>query len=54
MVRIIVGTLVEIGKGKIIPGDIKKILAGKDRQLAGPTAPAQGLYLAKVYFDVVQ
>ena len=54
MVRIIVGTLVEIGKGKIIPGDIKMILAGKDRQLAGPTAPAQGLYLAKVYFDVVQ
>lgn len=53
MVRIIVGTLVEVGKGKIPPEEIVNILDGKDRQLAGPTAPAQGLYLAKVYFDMI-
>lgn len=53
MVRIIVGTLVEVGKGKITPTEVKTILEGKDRQLAGPTAPAQGLYLAKVYFDMI-
>lgn len=53
MVRIIVGTLVEIGKGKRQVKDIELILKAKNRQLAGPTAPAQGLYLAKVYFDMI-
>ncbi|PPR44827.1 MAG: tRNA pseudouridine synthase A [Alphaproteobacteria bacterium MarineAlpha5_Bin8] len=47
-VRIIVGTLVEVGKGKIQPDDIKEILESKDRARAGPTAPAHGLYLIKV------
>lgn len=45
MVRIIVGTLVEVGKGKLSPSDIPKIIAAKERRLAGETAPAQGLYL---------
>jgi len=53
MVRIIVGTLVDIGKGKTSPGEVNTIINGKDRQLAGATAPAQGLYLAKVYFDMI-
>tara|TARA_B100001123_G_C14947503_1_gene882343 strand:+ start:22 stop:759 length:738 start_codon:yes stop_codon:yes gene_type:complete len=47
-VRIMVGTLVEVGKGKIKPEEIKKIIESKDRARAGPTAPAHGLYLIKV------
>ena len=43
-----VGTLVEVGKGKIKPEEIKKIIESKDRARAGPTAPAHGLYLIKV------
>lgn len=53
MVRIIVGTLVELGKGNILPSQITDILEAKDRQLAGPTAPAQGLYLAEVNFGMI-
>ncbi len=49
-VRIIVGTLVEVGKGKIIPEEIKNIIISKDRSRAGPTAPAHGLYLIKVEY----
>ncbi len=45
MVRIMVGTLVEVGKGKFSPDDIPKIIAAKERRLAGETAPAQGLYM---------
>ena len=53
MVRIIVGTLVEVGIGKIKPEDIKKIIESKDRKNAGKTLPPQGLYLLKVdYGDV--
>lgn len=51
MVRIIVGTLVYIGTGKFKKEDVEKIIEGKKRQLAGPTAPAQGLFLEKVYYD---
>lgn len=50
MVRIIAGTLLEVGKGSIKPNEIKKILEGEDRQLAGPTAPAHGLTLVKYEF----
>lgn len=50
MVRIIAGTLVEVGKGKIDPKDIKQIIASGIRDLAGPTAPAQGLYLGEVIY----
>lgn len=45
MVRIIVGTLLEAGKGKLAPEQVKEILEAKDRQAAGPTAPARGLTL---------
>lgn len=45
MVRIIAGTLVEVGRGGKKPGDIPRILEGRDRTLAGPTAPAKGLTL---------
>lgn len=50
MVRIITGTLVEAGKGRISPDYVEQIIEKKDRCLAGPTAPPQGLYLAKVYY----
>ncbi len=48
MVRIIVGTLVEVGKGRLTPADVVAILASRDRRQAGPTAPPQGLCLVKV------
>ncbi|MCL1808923.1 MAG: tRNA pseudouridine(38-40) synthase TruA [Clostridiales bacterium] len=51
MVRIIAGTLVEAGLGKIRPSAIASIIASVDRQNAGHTAPPQGLYLAEVYYD---
>ena len=50
MVSISVGTLYEVGIGKIKPGDVKEILAAKDRTKAGKTAPASGLYLKKVKY----
>jgi tRNA pseudouridine38-40 synthase len=50
MVRNIVGTLVEVGRGARLPADIKRILDGRDRRLAGPTAPPQGLYLVRVLY----
>ena len=50
MVRIIAGTLMEVGKGKWEPEKIKEILAACDRKAAGPTAPACGLLLAKYEF----
>ena len=45
MVRIIVGTLVEVGLGRYSAGEVDAMLAAKDRQSAGSTAPAHGLYL---------
>ena len=50
MVRNIVGTLVEVGLGKLNPSAVKKILHRKDRRSAGRTAPAQGLCLIKVNY----
>ncbi len=50
MARNIVGTLVEFGKGKILPLKIKEILESKDRRLSGQTAPAQGLFLEKIEY----
>ncbi len=48
MVRNIVGTLILVGQGKIEPEEIMRIMALKNRSLAGPTAPPQGLYLVGV------
>jgi len=50
MVRNIVGTLVDVGLGKITPNDFNKILLLKDRNLAGMTAPAHGLFLMQVNY----
>jgi tRNA pseudouridine38-40 synthase len=50
MVRNIVGTLMEVGRGKLAAEDIRSILAARDRVQAGPTAPAQGLCLMKVEY----
>lgn len=51
MVRIIVGTLLEIGNGKKKSDDIPRILAAKSREKAGPTVPGSGLYLWKVEYE---
>lgn len=48
MVRIIVGTLVEVALGRFEPDDIAKIIHSRDRKNAGMTAPAEGLYLNRV------
>ncbi|NTV89543.1 MAG: hypothetical protein HGA22_04165, partial [Clostridiales bacterium] len=48
--RIIAGTLVEIGFGKINAEDMPGIIAGLDRKKAGRTAPPQGLYLVEVFY----
>lgn len=50
MARTIVGTLVDVGRGRFAPGDVRKILASRDRSRAGKTAPAQGLYLEAVRY----
>ena len=50
MVRIMVGTLLAIGQGRIPYGSLPGIIAAEDRSKAGPTAPAHGLYLNKVFY----
>ena len=50
MVRNIAGTLIEIGRGWLPRGSLKQILASRNRKLAGPTAPAQGLCLMRVKY----
>ena len=50
MVRAIVGTLVEVGRGKIDAEGFREILESKDRKEAGPTAPAHGLFLSEVKY----
>ena len=51
MVRIISGTLIEVGKGRFTPHQVKEILEAKDRTKAGPTAPAKGLMLYEYSFE---
>lgn len=50
MVRILVGTLIEVSERKIAVGDIPEIIASKNRKNAGFTAPPEGLYLSKVVY----
>jgi tRNA pseudouridine38-40 synthase len=50
MVRNIIGTLVEIGKGNFYENSMKEILAACNRRLAGPTAPPNGLFLERVVY----
>jgi tRNA pseudouridine38-40 synthase len=50
MVRAIVGTLVEVGKGKMSAMEFQKVLESKERKKAGPTAPAHGLFLKEVKY----
>ncbi|MBR5316251.1 MAG: tRNA pseudouridine synthase A, partial [Firmicutes bacterium] len=54
MVRIIVGTLVDVGQGKKQADSLKEIIASADRQKAGHTAPAEGLYLLEIYYDEME
>ncbi len=51
MVRIIVGTFIEVGVGRIAPDTVKEILEGGVRKDAGMTAPPDGLYLNRVFYD---
>lgn len=54
MVRIIAGTLVQVGGGAIEPEAVKEILAKKDRSAAGSTAPAHGLTMMGIEFENVE
>ena len=51
MVRIIVGTLVEIGQKKRSALSVAETIGSADRRTAGHTAPAEGLYLKEIYYD---
>jgi tRNA pseudouridine38-40 synthase len=50
MVRIVVGTLLEVAAGRREPEEVRAILAARDRTAAGPTAPARGLFLTRVTY----
>ena len=50
MVRNLVGSLIEVGRGARSPAWIGDLLAARDRTLAGPTAPARGLVLVRVMY----
>ena len=51
MVRIIVGTLIRVGRGFYTPEKVKEILEAKDRKAAGVTAPAHGLMLMEIKYN---
>jgi tRNA pseudouridine38-40 synthase len=54
MVRAIAGTLIDVGRGHRAEDQIDEILASRDRAQAGPTAPAQGLYLMRVTYETAE
>ena len=51
MVRGMVGTLLNVAKGKLLPDDVKNIIAAEDRSMIGTTAPAHGLWLERVWYE---
>lgn len=51
MVRIMVGTLLETGKGKRLPESMRDVIAARDRKVAGPTVPGRGLFMEGVFYD---
>ena len=51
MVRIMTGTLLEVGLGKRTPDSVEKTILAKDREAAGMTAPAEGLFLMNVEYE---
>lgn len=53
MIRNLVGTLMAVGRENISPDEFKAILCRRDRSTAGPTAPAHGLFLQKVFYDEI-
>ena len=50
MVRLVVGTLLDVGRGKLSVADFERIVANQDRSKASGAAPSEGLYLAKVNY----
>lgn len=51
MVRILAGTLLAVGMGRLEPKAVAAIIAGKDRRAAGQTAEPQGLTLLEIFYD---
>jgi tRNA pseudouridine38-40 synthase len=51
MVRKMVGTLLDIGRGKLVPGDIERLYELKDRSKSGPTVPPHGLFMVEVQHE---
>ena len=51
MARAMAGTLIYVSEGKIIPGDLPRLLEQKDRRLTGPTVPSGGLYMTRIWYD---
>ncbi|HHY39827.1 MAG TPA: tRNA pseudouridine(38-40) synthase TruA [Syntrophaceticus sp.] len=51
MMRLMVGTLLEVGRGKLSPAQVKRILEEGKRGRGGPAVPPQGLYLVRVYYQ---
>jgi tRNA pseudouridine38-40 synthase len=54
MVRAIVGTLIDVGLGKLKPEDLREIIGSKDRRQAGFSVPAHGLYLTKIEYEYIK
>ncbi|MCP4213093.1 MAG: tRNA pseudouridine(38-40) synthase TruA, partial [bacterium] len=52
--RNIVGTIIDVGRGKLKPEDLPGIFEAKDRRLAGQTAPSRGLTLEKVFYPPIE
>jgi tRNA pseudouridine38-40 synthase len=51
MVRKMVGTLLDVGRGKLLPADIDRLYELRDRSKSGPTVPSQGLVMVEVQHD---